>query len=166
MNETMQDTRKSMAIAKTGKYLTFVLGQEEFGLEILDVREIIGLMAITTMPKAPAYVKGVINLRGKIIPIIDLRLKFGMPRAEFGKETCIIVLNVASLLMGIIVDRVSEVLDIHAEQIAPAPQFGAQAQTDIVTGLGKIGEKVKILLNIEKVLTEDTVLTQLADYRQ
>ncbi|MEI8344762.1 MAG: chemotaxis protein CheW, partial [Candidatus Omnitrophota bacterium] len=139
-----------------GKFLTFALGHEEYGLEILEVREIIGLMEITAVPEVPEYVKGVINLRGKIIPVIDLRLKFGMAKVEYTKETCIIVLNVTNTLMGIVVDRVCEVVDIAQDNIEPPPNFGAKIQTEFITGIGKVGEKVKILLNIQKVLTEDT----------
>ena len=146
------------AAAKEGKYLTFALGHEEYGLEILEVREIIGLMEITAVPQVPDYVKGVINLRGKIIPVIDLRLKFGMERINYTNETCIIVLNVNSTLMGIVVDRVCEVLDISQDNIEPAPSFGSKVQTDFITGMGKVGDKVKILLAIEKVLTEDVAL--------
>ncbi len=146
--------------AKEGKYLTFVLGHEEYGLEILQVREIIGLMDITAVPKVPEYVKGVINLRGKIIPVIDLRLKFGMEKINYTNETCIIVLNVADMLMGIVVDRVSEVLDISQDRIEPTPKFGTSVHTDFITGIGKVGDKVKILLNIERVLTEDAGLIE------
>ncbi|HOW43250.1 MAG TPA: chemotaxis protein CheW [Candidatus Omnitrophota bacterium] len=146
------------ALAKEGKYLTFALGHEEYGLEILGVREIIGLMEITAVPQVPDYVKGVINLRGKVIPVIDLRLKFGMPKHDYTNETCIIVLNVNNSLMGIAVDRVCEVLDISQDNIEPAPSFGNKVHTDFITGMGKIGDKVKILLDIDKVLTEDVSL--------
>lgn len=135
-----------------GKYLTFVLNHEEYGLEILKVREIIGLMEITPVPQTPAFIKGIINLRGKVIPVVDLRLKFGMPEAEYTKETCIIVVNIDNRLMGIIVDTVSEVLDINAKDIEPAPSLGSSIKTDFILGMGKIKGKVKILLGIEKVL--------------
>jgi len=146
---------RGSASAQEGKYLTFALGHEEYGLEILGVREIIGLMEITAVPQVPAYVKGVINLRGKVIPVIDLRLKFGMERIDYTSETCIIVLNVSDMLMGIAVDRVCEVVDIAADHIEPAPGFGARVRTDFITGMGKVGEKVKILLDIVKALTDD-----------
>jgi len=151
---TVADIKQGMMNAKAGKYLAFALGQEEYGLAILDVREIIGLMAITSVPGVPECIKGVINLRGKIIPVIDLRLRFGMPKLDYTKETCIIVLNVADTLMGILVDHVSEVLDINQEQLAPVPQFGSRVRTDFITALGKINDKIKILLNIEKVLID------------
>jgi purine-binding chemotaxis protein CheW len=145
-----------------GRYLTFVLGGEEYGLEILKVREIIGMMDITPVPQTPDFVAGVINLRGKVIPVIDLRRRFGMPAVERTSETCTIVVDIVwagaeAVMMGIIVDTVSEVVDIEGEQIDPAPPFGAGVSTDYILGMGKVGEKVKILLDIDKVLTSETV---------
>lgn len=155
--------KQNVLSAKAGKYLTFALSNEQYGLEILEVREIIGLMTITAVPKMPDYIKGVINLRGKIIPVIDLRLKFGMEKIAYTNETCIIVLNVNSTLMGIVVDRVCEVLDIASENLEPAPSFGTRIQMDFITGIGKIVQKVVLLLNISKVLTEqDAVLLHAA----
>ena len=141
--------------AAEGKYLTFVLADEEYGLEILKVREIIGIQDITTVPQTPEFMKGVINLRGKVIPVLDLRIKFGMEEAEYTEATCIIVVDVRNLLMGIVVDTVSEVLDITADEIEPAPQFGADVQTDFIRGMGKIRDEVKILLDIETVLSPE-----------
>ena len=145
------------ATAKEGKYLTFALGNEEYGLEILKVREIIGYMDITAVPQTPDYVKGVINLRGQVIPVADLRAKFSMPTAEVTEQTCIIVVEITcegrQFSTGIVVDCVQEVLDITAEQIEEAPQFGSSVNTDFILGIGKIGESVKILLDIDKVLT-------------
>ena len=138
-----------------GKYLTFVLNKEEYGLEILKVREIIGVMDITPVPQTPPFVKGIINLRGKVIPVVDLRLKFTMPEIEYTKETCIIVVDLVSRLMGIIVDTVSEVLDITAKDIEPTPSLGSDIKTDFILGMGKIKGKVKILLDINRVLTFD-----------
>ena len=147
-------------LAKEGKYLTFALGREDYGLEILKVREIIGgLMSITAVPQVPAYVKGVINLRGKVIPVIDLRLKFGMPSIETTAETCIIIVNLNDVLIGIVIDKVMEVLDIKQQMIEPAPNFGANVYTDYILGIGKINDSVKILLNIEKILGEDLIVT-------
>jgi len=137
-----------------GKYLTFELGEEEYGLEILKVREIIGMMDITSVPRTPDFVLGVINLRGNVIPVIDLRLKFGMPTAERTEETCIIVVDVEGMEMGILVDRVSEVLDISDEEIQPAPEFGVSVNTDFILGIGNAHDTVTILLNINKVLTD------------
>lgn len=153
MTTTVETANHSDTSALEGKYLTFVLNHEEYGLEILKVREIIGLMEITPVPQTPAFIKGIINLRGKVIPVIDLRLKFGMPEAEYTKETCIIVVNIDNRLMGIIVDTVSEVLDINAKDIEPAPSLGSSIKTDFILGMGKIKGKVKILLGIDKVLS-------------
>ncbi len=135
-----------------GKYLTFGLAGEEYGLEILKVREIFGLMDITAVPQTPHFVKGVINLRGKVIPVVDLRLKFGLDEAERTEETCIIVVDLGTVETGIIVDRVSEVLDIVADSIDETPTFGGSVDTDFILGMGKIGQSVKILLDIDKVL--------------
>ena len=123
-------------VEKLDKYLTFALGDEAYGLEIMQVREIIGLMAITNVPRMPAFVRGVINLRGKVIPVVDLRLKFGMPRIEDTKETCIIVVNIDGLLIGIVVDRVTEVLDITEEKIEETSTFGVHVDTQFIMGLG------------------------------
>jgi len=147
---------------KSGKYLTFMLGDEEYGLEILRVREIIGLMSITVVPRTPPYVRGVINLRGKIIPVVDLRVKFGMETVEVTEETCIIVvdmiLNEEQIEMGILVDKVSEVLDIMGEDIEDAPAFGTGFNADFILGMAKVKGSVKILLNIGSVLNSEEVL--------
>ncbi len=144
---------------KEGKYLTFALGPEEYGLEILKVREIICYMEITAVPQTPHYVKGVVNLRGQVIPVIDLRAKFGMETMEITEETCIIVVEISqgdrNFSTGIVVDHVQEVLDIAGEDIEEAPQFGSAVNTDFILGMGKIGESVKILLDINKVLAGD-----------
>ncbi len=142
-----------------GKFLTFVLGSEEYGIEILRVREIIKLMDITTVPQTPDYMKGVINLRGKVIPVIDLRLKFSMPEEEHTKETCIIVTEVNKTSIGIIVDSVSEVLDIKSGEIEDAPHLGQDIDTNFILGLGKTKEKIIILLNIEQVLSSEELET-------
>jgi purine-binding chemotaxis protein CheW len=134
-----------------GKYLTFSLDSEEYGLEILKVREIIGIMDITSIPQMPAFVKGVVNLRGKVIPVIDLRLKFGLASTAYTEQTCIVVVDVGSLV-GIIVDTVQEVLDIDASQIDPPPPLGASVDTTFIMGMGKVKDDVKILLDIDKVL--------------
>ena len=147
------DAPGKQAEQRAGKYLTFSLGGEEYGLEILKVREIIGMMGITSVPRTPGFVKGVINLRGKVIPVIDLRLKFGMPAAEQTEETCIIVVDVGKVEMGIIVDKVSEVLNIASDEIEDPPSFGVDVDTDFILGMGKAEEKVTILLNISRVLT-------------
>ncbi len=138
-----------------GKFLTFVLGDEEYGIEILKVREIMGIMEITPVPQTPDYMKGVINLRGNVIPIIDLRLKFAMPEVEHTKETCIIVAEVGTTQVGVIVDSVSEVTDIKGEDIEEAPSFGQGVDTNFIMGLGKTKKKIIILLDIERVLTTE-----------
>jgi purine-binding chemotaxis protein CheW len=139
-------------------FLTFVLDNEVYGIEILKVREIIGLMDSTTVPQTPDYMKGVINLRGKVIPIIDLRLKFSMPEEEHTKETCVIVVDISGQnntlqQIGIIVDSVSEVLNINSGEIEDAPQFGQKIDSNFILGLGKTDERIIILLDIEEVLT-------------
>jgi purine-binding chemotaxis protein CheW len=143
-------------LEREGKYLTFALAQEEYGLEILKVREIIGYIDVTAVPQTPYYVKGVINLRGQVIPVIDLRAKFGMDAADVTGQTCIIVVETAlegrTFSTGIIVDRVQEVLDIPCASIEEAPQFGASIHTDFILGMGKVGDAVKILLDIDEVL--------------
>ena len=147
--------------SREGKYLTFVLCGEEYGLEILKVREIIGIMGITPVPQTPRFIKGVINLRGKVIPVVDLRLKFGFQEADYTKETCIIVVEVKNVLTGIIVDTVSEVLDITNEELETTPNLGEDVNTDIFIGVAKIKDKVKILLDLDKILgTEEINLVE------
>lgn len=147
--------------AMAGKYLTFKLTTEEYGLEILKVQEIIGMMNVTHVPRTPNFVRGVINLRGQVIPVVDLRLKFGMEGKGDTEKTCIIVVQVewksARVRMGVIVDEVSEVLDIAAEQIEPSPDFGAATSTDFILGMGKIGAKVVMLLDVDKVLSNKEI---------
>ncbi len=154
---TPQNQHENPAVAeKGGKYLTFALAHEEYGLEILKVREIIGYMDITVVPQMPHFVKGVINLRGQIIPITDLRAQFGMEAAEVTEQTCIIVVEVSrdgcKYSYGIIVDRVLEVLDIAGENIEESPQFGKAVNTNFILGIGKADESVIILLDIDRVL--------------
>ena len=144
---------------REGKYLTFALADEEYGLEILKVREIIGYIDVTAVPQTPHHVKGVINLRGQVIPVVDLRAKFQMETSEVTEQTCIIVVEIGqsgrTFNTGIVVDRVQEVLDIAAANIEDAPQFGATVDTDFILGMGKIGDSVKILLDIDRVLAGD-----------
>ena len=156
-----RSTERKALTALAGKYLTFKLDVEEFGLEILKVQEIIKMMDITRVPRTPEFVRGVINLRGKVIPVIDLRLKFGMESLANTDKTCIIVVQVArresTLTMGIIVDEVSEVLDITNEEIEPAPSFGTSLDTQFILGMAKTKGSVKILLDINKVLASDEI---------
>lgn len=142
---------------KSGKYLTFKLANEEYGVEILKVREINGIMHITAVPQMPAYMKGVINLRGKVIPVVDLRLKFGLEEIEYTEQTCIIVVDVGKEI-GIIVDTVSEVLNVSGENIEPPPAMGGSVDTSFILGMGKVNDTVKILLDVDRVLTTDEIV--------
>jgi len=144
-----------------GKYLTIGLGAEAYGIPVLRVREIIRLQKITPVPQMPTYVKGVINLRGRVIPIVDLRVKFGVP-AEFADRTCIVVVQVRlaseqTVPMGLIVDRVEEVANLAAAEIEPTPDFGAKLNTDYILGLAKGKGQVKTLLDLDRVIAVDTV---------
>jgi purine-binding chemotaxis protein CheW len=142
---------------KEGKYLTFSLAGEEYGIGILKVKEIIGIMPITVVPQTPKYIKGVVNLRGKVIPVVDLRLKFSIDAAEFTERTCIIVVEITAvgrtILMGIVVDSVSEVLNIKAADIEATPSFGTRLNTEYILGMAKAGGSIKILLDIDKILS-------------
>lgn len=156
---TPSHNEREIALGKEGKYLTFALANEEYGLEILKVREIIGYIEVTAMPQTPHYVKGVINLRGKVIPVIDLRAKFGMQTTDVTEETCIIVVEIdqsnRKRSIGIVVDRVQEVLDIAGEHIEEAPQFDTSVNVDFILGMAKVDGAVKILLDIDRVLGGD-----------
>ncbi len=155
---TEEEQKKDLEYLQ-GKYLTFRLASEEYGLQILKVREIIGVMDITRLPRTPDFVKGVVNLRGKVIPVIDLRLRFGMPAKEYDEKTCIIVLDVregdVNILMGIIVDSVSEVLNVTLDEIEPTPNFGITLDTAFIMAMAKGKGTVRALMNIDKVLTTE-----------
>lgn len=160
LTETMDQAVKAI-VDKDGKYLTFTMENEEYGIGILKIKEIIGMMPITTVPQTPEFVKGVINLRGKVIPVIDLRLRFGIKSIDYTDRTCIIVVEIekstGTIQIGIVVDAVSEVLNIHEESIEETPTFGTKLKTDYILGMAKIEEGVKILLDIDKVLNPDEV---------
>jgi len=151
------ETNGTMQLNRAGKYLTFELKGEIYGLEILKVQEIIGLMNVTRVPKTPDFIRGVINLRGKVIPVVDLRLKFMMESKEDSERTCIIVVQfksaAAAMTMGIIVDEVKEVVNIENGQIEDTPSFGADTNTDFILGVGKVNQKVVMLLDVDKVLS-------------
>ena len=153
------ENRAVAADPRVGKYLTFLLGREEFAIGVLKVREIIGIQDITAVPQTPTYVRGVFNLRGKVIPVVDLRLKFSLPEIEYTQRTCIIVVQVqagdVSLPTGIIVDEVSEVLNLAAGDIEDTPAFGegSGSATSYLLGMAKAKAKVKILLDIDRVLS-------------
>jgi purine-binding chemotaxis protein CheW len=144
---------------REGKYLTFSLDREEYGIGILKVKEIIGMMRVTPVPQTPGFVKGVINLRGRVIPVIDLRLRFGMNSADYTERTCIVVVEIDSdtgkLHIGVVVDSVSEVLNIKGSDIEDTPAFGTALNTDYILGMAKAGNSVKILLAIDRVLSAD-----------
>ena len=160
LTKVMDQAVKASA-QKEGKYLTFTLAGEEYGISILKVKEIIGMMPITSVPRTPDFVKGVINLRGKVIPVVDLRLKFGMEKMDYTDRTCIIVVEIQSqtgtVIIGIVVDAVSEVLNIKEELIEETPTFGARMDTDYILGMAKMEGGVKILLNIDHVLRKEEV---------
>lgn len=155
------ECREEKGSGREGKYLTFSLAGEEYGIGILKVKEIIGMIAITAVPQTPPHVKGVINLRGKVIPVIDLRLKFTLPAMDYTERTCIIVIEIAKerghILIGILVDSVSEVLNIKSGDIEDTPNFGTRLNTDFILGMAKAGDKIKILLDIDRVMSSDEV---------
>ncbi|MCX6610414.1 MAG: chemotaxis protein CheW [Acidobacteria bacterium] len=142
---------------RAGKYLAFHLGPEEFGIQVLKVREIMGIQEITAVPHTPLHTKGVINLRGKVIPVVDLRLKFGMPEVAYTQRTCIIVTEVEGesgpMMIGAVVDGVSEVLNLAVADIEDTPDFGGDVATTGLLGMAKVKGKVKILLDIDHVMT-------------
>jgi len=135
-----------------GKFLSFFLGKEEYAIEILKVQEIIGLMPITPVPRMPEYIKGVLNLRGKIVPVMNLRTRFGLKEVEYTEETCIIVVQENQYLMGVIVDKVSEVADIEGSQIEEVPSLGAGEQSEYLSGIGKVKDQVKMIVDVKRVL--------------
>lgn len=158
VSKKIDQAMKAMA-DKEGKYLTFNLAEEEYGIGILKIKEIIGMLSITSVPQTPEFVKGVVNLRGKVIPVIDLRLRFGMPSMDYSERTCIIVVEIdgqaGTILVGIVVDSVSEVLNIKGEDIEKTPTFGAKLNTDYILGMAKMEGGVKILLDIDQVLNSE-----------
>ncbi len=158
--ETMDQAVKVMG-EREGKYLTFTLAEEEYGIGILKIKEIVGMLPITSVPQTPAFVKGVLNLRGKVIPVIDLRLRFGMGEIEYTERTCIIVVEIESqtgmVMIGIVVDSVSEVLNIKGDDIEDTPTFGTKLNTEYILGMAKMEGGVKILLDINQVLSGEEI---------
>lgn len=158
--ETMDQAVKAMA-DKEGKYLTFSLANEEYGIGILKIKEIIGMMSITTVPRTPEFMKGVINLRGKVIPVIDLRLRFKMEPMDYTDRTCIIVVEIGTqagtVQIGAVVDSVSEVLNVVGNDIEETPSFGTKLDTGYILGMAKMEGGVKILLDIDKVLNDEEI---------
>lgn len=154
-----QDVRQEeqASSAREGKYLTFTLAGEDYGIGILTTKEIIGMIPITPVPRTPTFVKGVINLRGKVIPVLDLRLRFGVEARDYTDRTCIVVVEIEGsagrIMMGVVVDSVSEVLNIKGEEIEDTPSFGSKMDAEYILGMAKIGKGVKILLDIDRVLS-------------
>lgn len=156
---TAPEAKSTASLA--GKYLTVVLDNEAYGIAVLKVREIIRMQKITPVPQMPAFVKGVINLRGRVIPVVDMRVKFGL-KAEFAERTCIVVVQVRlpsqqTVQMGLIVDSVEEVVTLTATEIEPTPEFGARLNTDYLLGMAKVKGTVKTLLDIDRVVAPETV---------
>ncbi len=145
-----------------GKYLTFTLAREDYGISILKIKEIIGMMPITSVPRTPDFVKGVFNLRGKVIPVVDLRLKFGMEPMDYTDRTCIVVVEIAgsqsTLMMGVVVDSVSEVLNVKGEEVEKPPTFGNRLDSEYLLGMAKTESGVKILLDIDRVLSAEEIV--------
>lgn len=173
--QTTLEPAENAKARRQGKYLVFFLGREEFGVQVLKVREIMGLQEITAVPQTPSFVKGVINLRGKVIPVVDLRRKFGLPETEYTARTCIIVLQVlqnvaaaGSIQMGAIVDGVSEVLTIQEAEIEDTPAFGDDVRMPYILGMAKVKGRVKILLDIDHVLSHQELhgLEQLPQWQE
>ncbi|HYX06442.1 MAG TPA: chemotaxis protein CheW [Bacteroidales bacterium] len=146
------EQQKKVLTVEGGKFLTFFLSKEEYAIEILKVLEIIGLMPITPVPKMPDYIRGVLNLRGKIVPVMNLRTRFGLEEIEDTNETCIIVIQQEKYLMGVLVDKVSEVVDIETEEIEDVPSVGVADQSEYLAGLGKARDSVKMIIDVHKVL--------------
>jgi purine-binding chemotaxis protein CheW len=146
---------------RTGKYLTFSLSNESYGVEVLKVREIIRFLKITPVPQMPAYVKGVINLRGRVLPVIDLRLKFGLEATEPSERTCIVVVRILTgghdITLGMIVDSVEEVINLNETDIEETPEFGAKVDTAYLMGMAKVKGAIKTLLDIDKVIAPETL---------
>lgn len=157
--QTVQTANESTAghnpavMAAGGEFLTFKLGQEEYGIEILKVQEIRGYEAVTRIANAPAYIKGVINLRGIIVPIVDMRIKFNLGEPEYTQFTVVIILNVAGRVVGMVVDSVSDVLTLKADEMRPAPEFGATLDTQYIIGLGTLENRMLILMDIERLMS-------------
>lgn len=154
--EELQVEERLDDLGQEGQFLTFTIAGQEYGIEIKSVTEIIGIQKITDLPDLPEFVKGVINLRGKVIPVIDVRLRFGMEEREYDERTCIVVVNINDTSVGLVVDTVSEVMNIPEENIEPPPKVNKRIDGNrFVHGLGKVEDEVKILLNTEKLLFEE-----------
>jgi len=150
---SIQETATGTAADQGNEFLTFTLGKEEYGIEILKVQEIRGYDAVTTLANTPEFIKGVINLRGIIVPIVDMRIKFHLGSVEYNQFTVVIILNVANRVVGMVVDGVSDVITLNPGQVKPAPEFGSAIDTKYVMGLGTVDDRMLILVDIEKLMT-------------
>lgn len=157
MASVLEQTIAAEEDTQKGRFLTFTLGKEDYGIEIIYVTEIIGIQAITEVPELPDYIKGIINLRGKIIPVMDVRLRFKKQPIDYNDRTCIIVIDIKNISIGMIVDTVSEVISIEDANIVPPPSMKTGFQNKYVKGIGKVGNDVKLLLDCEKILNEEEV---------
>ena len=153
MTQTTTDNAVGGNIVSGSEYLTFTLGQEEYGIDILKVQEIRGYDAVTKIANTPEFIKGVINLRGTIVPIIDMRIKFQLGSVEYNQFTVVIILNIANRVVGMVVDGVSDVIALASDQIRPAPEFGATLDTQYIVGLATIDERMIIVVDIERLMT-------------
>ena len=151
------------SVASSGQFLTFTLQNEEYGIEILKVQEIKGFSKITPIPNAPPFVRGVLNLRGTVVPIIDLRARFSMTEKEYDQFTCIVVVNVGSRVVGLVVDTVSDVLNIPTDAIAEPPELTTSGDGSCITGMGKLGERIVMLLDTGKLVGTDSLSSELED---
>ncbi|MEW6677367.1 MAG: chemotaxis protein CheW [Pseudomonadota bacterium] len=149
----MEQQMESAGIVASGEYLTFTLGEEEYGMDILKVQEIRGYDAVTKIANSPSFIKGVINLRGVIVPIVDLRIKFNLGQPTYDQFTVVIILNIGSRVMGIVVDGVSDVIQLNSESLRPAPEFGSILDTRYILGLGTVEERMIIVVDIEKLMS-------------
>ena len=143
----------SSGVPASGEYLTFTLGQEEYGIDILKVQEIRGYEAVTRIANAPPFIKGVINLRGVIVPIVDLRIKFNLGEPSYDQFTVVIILNIGKRVMGIVVDGVSDVIQLTSDNLHPAPEFGSVLDTRYLLGLGTVDQRMIIMVDIEQLMT-------------
>ena len=155
MNEDMTSNTNGKEDAR--ECLTFRLGQEEYGLNILNVQEIRGYDSVTKIANSPAFLKGVINMRGVIVPIIDMRIRFNLPEATYNELTVVIILNIGTRVIGMVVDGVSDVTSLQADQISPAPEFGSVLDTDYIDGLASVDERTIIVIDIEKLMTSEVM---------
>lgn len=157
MAEKLEELLEMEEDTQKGKFLTFSLGKEDYGIDIKYVTEIIGIQAITEVPEMPEYIKGIINLRGKIIPVMDVRLRFKKEPREYNDRTCIVVIDIREISVGLVIDGVSEVLNIPEQDIVPPPQLSKDYHQRYIKGIGKVGGGVKLLLDCDRLLSDDEV---------